>query len=124
MKRDLNLIRSILLDIESVPSNKLSVYDVAEKHQVPADLVMYQLIILSEAGFIKLRGLTIAFTPNTRKYDDIKIERLTLHGHDYLDTIRNDTVWKKTLQKIEAVGPSVAFELVSKIASHFIDELF
>ena len=85
---------------------------------------MYQLIILSEAGFIKLRGLTIAFTPNTRKYDDIKIERLTLHGHDYLDTIRNDTVWKKTLQKIEAVGPSVAFELVSKIASHFIDELF
>lgn len=123
MKRDLNLIRNILLETEAAPSDTLTVYDIADKYHVDPDLVAYQLDLLAEAGFLKVRGLTIAWTPDTRKYDDERINRLTLEGHNYLDAIRNDTVWQNTLAELRNIGVSVSFEIVKEIASNYLKRM-
>lgn len=123
MKRDLNLIRNILLETEAAPSDMLTVYDIADKYHVDPDLVAYQLDLLAEAGFLKVRGLTIAWTPDTRKYDDERIDRLTLEGHNYLDAIRNDTVWQNTLAELRNIGISVSFEIVKEIASNYLKRM-
>ncbi|MDN0047534.1 hypothetical protein CJ260_03910 [Megasphaera sp. ASD88] len=123
MKRDLNLIRNILLETEAAPSDTLTVYAIADKYHVDPDLVAYQLDLLAEAGFLKVRGLTIAWTPDTRKYDDERINRLTLEGHNYLDAIRNDTVWQNTLAELRNIGISVSFEIVKEIASNYLKRM-
>ena len=123
IKRDLNLIRNILLETEAAPSDTLTVYAIADKYHVDPDLVAYQLDLLAEAGFLKVRGLTIAWTPDTRKYDDERINRLTLEGHNYLDAIRNDTVWQNTLAELRNIGISVSFEIVKEIASNYLKRM-
>ena len=123
MKRDLNLIRNILLETEAAPSDTLTVYDIADKYHANPDLVAYQLDLLAEAGFLKVRGLTIAWTPDTHKYDAERIDRLTLEGHNYLDAIRNDTVWQNTLAELRNIGISVSFEIVKEIASNYLKRM-
>lgn len=121
MKRDLDLIRDILLDIESAPSDSLTIYDLAKNHGVSPDLVFYQIQLLKEAQFIKVRYFMRVLTPDSKKYDDIKISRLTLRGHDYLDTIRNNDIWRKTKESLVKVGTSVAFSTITRIASRLLE---
>lgn len=123
MKRDLDLIRNILLETEAAPSDTLTVYAIAGKYNAAPDLIAYQLDLLVEAGFIKVKWLTIAWTPDTRKYDGERIDRLTLEGHNYLDTIRNDAVWENTLIALRNVGISVSFEIVKEIASSYLKRM-
>lgn len=42
--------------------------------------------------------------------------RLTFDGHDFLDNIRNDTVWSKVKSQIGRVGENVSFALIKEIA--------
>ncbi len=123
MKQDLDLIRSILLETEAAPSNTLTIYDIANKYHVNPNLVAYQLDLLVEADFLKIRGLTIAWTPNTRKYDGKRIDRLTFKGHNYLNAIRNDTVWENTLTDLKNIGIFVSFEIVKEIASSYLKRM-
>lgn len=121
MKRDLDLIRDILLDIESAPSDSLTIYDLAKSHVASPDLVFYQIQLLKEAQFLKVRYLMKVLTPDSKKYDDIRISRLTLQGHDYLDTVRNNEIWSKTKASIVKLGTSVAFSTITRIASRLLE---
>ena len=121
MKRDLDLIRDILLDIESAPSDSISIYDLAKNHNVSPDLVFYQIQLLKEAQLLKVRYLMKVLTPDSKKYDDIRISRLTLQGHDYLDTVRNNEIWSKTKASIVKLGTSVAFSTITRIASRLLE---
>ena len=121
MKRDLDLIRDILLDIESAPSDSISIYDLAKNHNASPDLVFYQIQLLKEAQFLKVRYLMKVLTPDSKKYDDIRISRLTLQGHDYLDTVRNNEIWAKTKASIVKLGTSVAFSTITRIASRLLE---
>jgi DNA-binding transcriptional ArsR family regulator len=105
MKRDMDLIRDLLLKIEggqrafeALSSN------VAEMLRVPlkapmtddeADRLSGHLDLLEEAGFIEIEtqgggGL-------------YHVRRLTWRGHEYLDTVRDPETWKKTKEGANAV---------------------
>ncbi len=43
-------------------------------------------------------------------------QRLTWEGHEFLDTVRSDTVWKKTKKVFTEQGISMTFELVKTVA--------
>ena len=51
---------------------------------------------------------------------DYWIYRLTSSGYDYLDAIRNPSIWQSTLNKIESVGGSVTLDVVKSIAVSII----
>jgi hypothetical protein len=44
------------------------------------------------------------------------IVRLTWEGHEFLDTIRSDTVWENTKKSFISHGVSMTFDLVKQVA--------
>jgi len=112
MKRDMELVRAILLATEAHPKGsgwidvKIEGYSQEE--------VAYHVKLLADAGLIEAHDLT------TQGDFCWKPSSLTWHGHEFLDAVRNDTVWAKTKEVVKEKGGSVPFAvlqaLVIKIA--------
>ena len=110
MKRNLDLIRNILFAVENSNSidASLTLNSLLKLHQDP-ELILYHVFLLDDAGFI------IGIFDETAPY--ISIARLTNEGHDYLDTIRDDSVWKQTKNTLGKISGSASLEVVKTIAS-------
>ena len=110
MKRNLDLIRNILFAVENSNSidASLTLNSLSELHQDQA-LILYHVFLLDDAGFI------IGIIDETAPY--ISIARLTNEGHDYLDTIRDDSIWKQTKSTLGKISGSASLEIVKTIAS-------
>ncbi|WP_425628273.1 DUF2513 domain-containing protein [Vibrio neptunius] len=83
MKRDMELIRSLLLAIEeNAHDYKLQNYNL--------DAVRYHEALLIEAGLVV--G-SISQELGTTEYPYVKIFKLTWSGHEFIDNIREDRLW-------------------------------
>ena len=102
MKRDLNLMRQILLDLEKKGSytNWLDV----DIEQYSPEQMDYHLELLMEAGLIRTRS---ADRELPRWYP----VRLTWEAHEFLDAARDERRWQKVNDLIAQVG-DVPFETV------------
>jgi hypothetical protein len=79
-----------------------------------------QLELLDGGEYIDIR-ITKDATRIT--YEEALIVRMKIAGHDYLDSVRNPEVWKKTKKTLEKVGGSAALEVVKGIASRIMTEV-
>ena len=107
MKRDVDLVRAILLEVESkeTPSGWVDL-QIAD---YPKDHVSYHVKILSEAGYLEAQELT------TKSGFDWKPINLTWQGHDFLDAARNKSVWQKAKKKVGDKVTSVSFDVLKSI---------
>lgn len=108
MKRDLELIREILFRLEQKPADKDWLAD-ADFPKDSREAVAYHVELLEEAGLVEA-----AIRPATGIY--FRVERLTWEGHDFLDAVRNDTVWARTKETLRSKGLSWTFDLVKFLA--------
>ena len=112
MKRDMDLIRLLMLQTEGEePRPDLSGYTQAK--------VLYHYALLIEANLV--HGSII---PD--KNGDIgatNILRLTWAGHEFLDAARNDTIWKKSWQKITNSGVQVTMTVLEDLLKSNIKEV-
>lgn len=110
MKRNLDLIRNILFAVENSNSIDacLTLNGLSKLHP-DQELILYHVFLLDDAGFI------IGIIDETAPY--VSITRLTNEGHDYLDTIRDDSVWKQTKSTLGKISGSSSLEVVKTIAS-------
>ena len=46
---------------------------------------------------------------------NVRIDRLTWEGHDFLAAARNDTIWKKTWASVKDKGVDVSFGLLKEL---------
>lgn len=100
MKRDMELVRRILMEIEASPeANGIRHVGLNfEGHSVPE--VMYHAKLLVKAGLIEARG-----SLGTMSGLQVYPTGLTWQGHEFLDAIRKDTLWERTKSiAIEATG--------------------
>ena len=112
MKRNWDTIREILLQFEELDPEKGSV----QLSDFPSDRAYeysYHVELLIEAGLIygnmsKTMG---------RHAQDFLAHRLTWEGHEFLDSIRSDTVWNKTKTSFVKGGLSMTFDLVKSVAT-------
>lgn len=112
MKRDLDLIRTILLRLESM--------DVAAGHYVPVgpnelkidgysgEQVAYHIQLLKSGGFIRELG------SKPSRYG-LNYSGLSWEGHEFLDSVRDDKVWRDTRNAVNAIG-GFTFRLVTDVA--------
>lgn len=119
MKRDLDLLRKILLAIEN--ANEFYYYNgiplLASDIGCPnLNLVSFHVSLLVDNNYIEVLNVTCCGIA----YDDYTIKRLTADGCDYLDNIRNDTIWNKTKEAISNVGGTCALDIVKSIAGKII----
>ena len=111
MKRDMNLIRLLLLKTEGEdPKPDLSAY-------APAQCV-YHSALLIEAGFVD--GVII---PNASGFPASTVcLRLTWAGHEFLDAARNDTIWQKADERIKKSGVDVTISLMKEILNQLLKQ--
>jgi hypothetical protein len=96
MKRDLDVIRSLLLKAESSSGH----------FPCETEEEIYNAVLLQDAGLIEGR-----FAPATNPQMAV-ILRLTWQGHDFLDAARNDTIWNKAKENFLKPGISWTFSIV------------
>ena len=98
MKRDYELTRKILLEVEA-NNGQCLVY--SNPHET------YQCAIMKDAGL--LDGL---IHENAEAF----VSRLTCEGHNFLDSIREENVWKKIKKEIGDKAGQVSFEILRDLA--------
>lgn len=112
MKRDMKLIREMLLAIESTPAGKLYAIedDPIEGHDIAT--LQGHLRLLDDAGFVAKIHLTRGGGG---------CSGLTWAGHEFLDASRSPSVWAKAMKQVQQIGGSVSVSvlqsLLVKIAS-------
>ena len=101
MKRDMDLIRLLLLQQESGE-------DPPELEEYPTDLVVYNLALMIDAGFVD--GTIIADHEGCPA--GASIIRLTWAGHDFLDSTRDPTIWTNAKERVLKPGISWSFSIL------------
>ena len=104
MKRDMDLIRLLLLEKEGEGSIDLSKYS--------ADQINYHLALLIEANLLEGK-VHFSSTMHTDIPDKIFVKRITWTGHEFLDKARNDTVWNKAKEIIRNKGASISIQAIT-----------
>lgn len=117
MKRDLDLIRKILLKLEEAPFEHGWV-DLEVEGYSP-EQVSYHVKLLADKGLIE----AIDLSTHDTDWPDWRPKWLTAHGHDFLDSIRSDTVWAGVKKRLGTVGGNAALEVVKAVAVAYIKDM-
>lgn len=116
MKRNLDLLRNILIAIEESENFPQAFDNIAHLSKAlnytDLNTISYHISLLADCNYIEY----IKFETIGPSYVDYAIIRLTSQGHDFLDNIRNDTVWNKTQEELQKYGEGAALEIVKLIA--------
>ena len=112
MKRDMDLIRSLLLEIEEKDGGTGASISITNsensKEQITEHLFLLkgaELIEAVDASHLSGRGVIV--------------RRLTWHGHDFLDSVRDEEVWKFTKNGAAAAG-GFTVDLLKAIAKGYL----
>lgn len=111
MKRDLELIRKLLIHLEEKPTDEMITE--LEIDSCNKDEVMYQLILMDQAGFIRCERIVSSSTPDRV----IKVHpfSLTWQGHEFLEAARNKKIWKSAIGKIQGASGSISVEVLKDL---------
>ena len=89
MKRDMDLVRKILLHIEANQDGKITL-DIPD---YPQEEIYSHVALMEEKGLVEA---TISRAVGSLDRIEVcAVKRLTWEGHDFLDASRNDTLWEK-----------------------------
>ncbi|MCT2540566.1 DUF2513 domain-containing protein [Sedimentimonas flavescens] len=119
MNRDLERIRSILLECEASSEERFEPSSARF-----SDFDRYQIKLMAQAGLLMFP--TVKVRP-----DAGHLERglarwleqpfsITWAGHDYLDAVRDQGVWDKTKSAVAETGGSASLEIVKALALGFL----
>lgn len=117
MKRDMDLIRELLLKLEVIPlrAGGMTVISPPTREvDVPGydpDQIAYHLNLIKEAGLISHTAANPAY--------GIGFRGLSWDGHDFLDSVRDPEVWAKTKKGAAAAG-GFTVDLLRDLAKGFI----
>jgi hypothetical protein len=115
MKRDLELVRRILLDIEDnrETSGGHSSWSSLVDAGYPAEAIHYHVQLLHDAGLIHADELVPGqWWP----------ERITWAGHEFLDSARNDKLWNEAKRRVEKELGSAPFRVVHDLLIRMANE--
>jgi hypothetical protein len=104
MKRDWDVVRQVLLEIEEGNEGKATYGDNTDPVKTG------HAFLLRDAGYIS------AIDANTPSGRALIHPALTWVGHDLLDTIRSKTVWERVKQIAKDKGIELTFDAVKLLA--------
>ena len=114
MKRDMDLIRELLLRLEAFPLGLGAVYivqptssEIAVPEYDPA-MIYYNFDLLYQAGFLNNGG-------NSRPGLEFVYSGLSWKGHEFLESIRDPAIWRATKEGATKAG-GFSVELLSALA--------
>jgi hypothetical protein len=118
MQRDMDLVRELLLKLESLPMRPGAVVLISGNDAelaVPghsADEIEYHLSLIREAGLVESPGSQLAC-------GGISFRRLTWEGHNFLDSVRDPLIWRETKEGAKKAG-GFSIDLLVALATGLI----
>ena len=112
MRRDMDLIRSMLLRLEDC--DKIRNGPGVLKELADHDTISAHLKMLEDAGFLEHENL--------QAHGGVQMSlgwRITWAGHEFLDTVRDPEIWQKTKAGAEKLG-SWTIKLLADVATGFV----
>lgn len=111
MKRDWDLIRKILIELEKSDDMRKVLQDVEGYER---EKVGHHIFLLKEAGLVdanctRLHGMMISHATS-----------LTWGGHEFLGKIRSETLWKKVGKLLQEKGLDLSFETIKVAATKLV----
>ena len=121
MKRDMDVVRQLLLEIEATGELDYSQADrkyLADLEPTPEEIheqqvTQYHYLLLVDAGFIR--------TLENKWW----IEGLTWEAHDFLDAVREESSWDGLKQHFKNQGKDVSsmpLQIVKNVAMRFLTD--
>ncbi|WP_298785625.1 DUF2513 domain-containing protein [uncultured Marinococcus sp.] len=118
---DHDCVRELLLSVENniglndmVPIDKLE--SISPLDSYDQDIVRYAALKMIEAGYIHAKPL---YADNM--LIDIRVGNLTTAGHEFLDNVRDSTIWQKTKERSSKVA-GASLPVLANIAGQLIKE--
>jgi hypothetical protein len=108
MKRDFDLIRRIMIDVQNTPAGSIC-ENIAYPEYDQATVYEHEKLLIDE-GFVdgqvveEFGGIGAAV-----------ITGLTWKGHDFLDAAKDDTIWNKVKQTVLTSTVSITFSLLLEL---------
>lgn len=117
MKRNWDLIRDLLFYVED--RGKLDswidpIEAIKDKHD--PDNILYNTKLIYEAGLIEWSDIS---SHSGLAY---RIRGLTFEGHDFIDCIREDTIWNKVKNKLKDVGGAASLQVLVSLAKKTVTD--
>ena len=120
MKRDMDLVRQILIKVSEKEAGLPATAFVTDEWS--EELVSYNIVIMEEAGLIELWRLYPELSDDPYLMVDAK--RLTWEGNELLSLIKSEDVWQKVKNEIAKTGQTDApLEVFKTIAIKTLTEL-
>lgn len=115
MKRDMSLVRHLLQYIEAQPAGStIQTVDVPDGTDAATAVEHLQLMI--DHGLIDGQVLDAS-------HPAFIIEKLTWQGHDFLQAVMNDTVWRRITSKAKELGGAMTLDIAKELGMKYLKEL-
>lgn len=115
MKRNFDLIKQILLHVESFEKSKNQ-----STIKIPgysSEEVWYHVYLLNDAG------LLLASESKSPTDSVWTPHNLTWAGHEFLDSIKDDAAWEKAKSVVKSKTGGITFELLKVVLSQFAKDV-
>lgn len=136
MKREWDLIRKQLTDVEEekdlfsgIPAEPLwedQGYDAYEKqlkeYRDIESRIFGHFELLIENGYID--GLQVIRSTDGSFNYALHCPRLTMSGHDLLDTMRSAPIWEKIKATAKTKGVELTFDAIKALGAHALKSMF
>ncbi|HQR09347.1 MAG TPA: DUF2513 domain-containing protein [Gemmatales bacterium] len=117
MKRDMDLIRKLLLQLEGDSNTKQQDKDVSSYNPLT---VNYHKYLIIDA---KLASGTTYMTTGSGGVMEGMMTHLTWEGHDFIDSIRNDSLWMKVKDNVKKGVTTVSMETLKQVVSYVAKQM-
>lgn len=109
MKRDMDLFRMLLLEVEKQPFEESGYVSKPAVAGFSEEEVCYHAHLAQDAGFIEA-----TFLPGTTEF---MVKRLTFAGHEFLDAAREDKLWNKAKHTVLSNAGTLTVEALKTALS-------
>ena len=113
MKRDMDLVRELLLYFEAKPDPKMVMPGDVAIPDRDATEVHYHIILMCEAGLLTCERQESSTTPS-RLIDAFPFG-LSWAGHEFLDAARSDSLWQQAKRRLGTEGFGLGFALLQAL---------
>ena len=115
MKRDWDVVRKILLKLEELEDTS-SQLEPDKINGSDEETVSYHMHLLDQAGLIKAKC-------SGRNPLNCVALSLTWKGHEFLDKIRQDTVWNQVKKAAREKSISLSIDVIASLADRVISSI-
>lgn len=117
MKRDMDLIRELLLEIEENQTASDFSYEINANSNFDANTVYQHLKLLRDGGMIDGED-----SLSHDRSSKIIVLGITWSGHNFIDSVRDPEIWRRTKEGALAAG-GFTVELLTELAKGYVKKI-